>query len=97
MIQKIHLVHIEEEDEMEMYFDLVNEWNNKYPSLQVENHFIQSDDVNSGLNGFVEENNIDLLVMTHKKRGFLDNLFHKSETKMMSINTNTPLLVLQTK
>jgi len=92
---EIHLVHIEDKEEMDMYFDLIKAWKERYPEARVENHFIQDEDVNHGLNAFVEEKGIDLLVMAHKQRGFLDNLFHKSETKQMSINSKTPLLVLQ--
>ena len=95
MDSKVHLVHIEEDEEMDMYFDLIKAWKNKYPDAKVENHFIKASDVNEGLNSFVEDKEIDMLVMTHKKRGFLDDLFHKSHTKEMSINSKTPLLVLQ--
>jgi len=94
---EIHLVHVEEEEEMDMYFDLIKAWKEKYPDNSIQNHFIQSEDVNEALNRFVEQKDIDLLVMTHRKRGFFDDLFHKSHTKEMSINSRTPLLVLQSK
>ena len=92
---EVHLIHVEDSDEMDMYFDLIKTWKSHYPDAKVENHFIKDEDVNHGLNQFVEDKEIDLLVMKHKQRGFLDNLFHKSETKQMSINSKTPLLVLQ--
>ena len=93
---EIHLVHVEKEDEMDLYFDLIKLWKEKYPGSKISNHFINDEDVNHGLNGFVEDKSIDLLVMAHKQRGFLENLFHKSETKQMSINSHIPLLVMQT-
>lgn len=93
----IRLVHVEKKDEMDMYFDLIKVWKEHYPNADVENHFVQADEVNEGLNDFVDDQGVDLLVMVHKKRGFLDDLFHKSHTKQMSINSKTPLLVLQSK
>lgn len=95
MDAEIHLVHVEEKEEMDMYFDLIKFWKDRYPDAKVENHFIQDDNVNHALNEFVEQKGIDLLVMAHHQRGFLEGLFHKSETKQMSINSKTPLLVLQ--
>ncbi len=92
---EIHLIHIEKEDEMDMYFDLLNTWKTKFPNTTVENHFIQDTEVNHGINEYIEHANIDLLIMAHKKRGFLESIFHKSETKQMSINSTIPLLVLQ--
>lgn len=92
---EVHLVHVEKNDEMDMYFDLIKIWNSKYPETTVENHFIHAEEVSEGLSAFVEDKDIDLLVMVHKHRGFLENLFHKSQTKQMSINSKTPLLVLQ--
>jgi len=97
MDSEIHLVHVEKEEEMDMYFDLIKAWKNKYPHSKVENHFIHASELSDGLNNFVDDKEIDLLVMAHKNRGFLDDLFHKSQTKEMSINSKTPLLVLQSK
>lgn len=38
---------------------------------------------------------VQLVAMVHRKRGFLDDLFHISTTKRMALHTKLPLLVLR--
>jgi nucleotide-binding universal stress UspA family protein len=38
---------------------------------------------------------MQLVAMVHRKRGFLDGLFHTSTAKRMALHTNLPLLVLR--
>ncbi|MBK8501573.1 MAG: hypothetical protein IPL46_04840 [Saprospiraceae bacterium] len=45
------------------------------------------------MNNFVDEQNVDVLVMYKPQRGFFESLFHKSFTKDMSMHIKIPLLV----
>ncbi len=55
---------------------------------------IESNDVMGSIDKYVDELNIDLLVMAKHNRSFFDKLFHRSLSKRMAYHTKTPLLVL---
>ena len=50
--------------------------------------------ITEGLNEYALEEDLDLMVVHRRKRSFLQNLFHKSETKDLTIYSALPLLVI---
>ena len=71
---------------LELFLDGVN------PSYHYE---LNSDDVLDSISNFVEECSAGLLCMVRRKRGFLENVFHKSATSKTVFNSPVPLLVLK--
>lgn len=61
---------------------------------KISSEVMHADDTIKGIEAFVADNEIDLLVMTTKKRNVIENIFHKSITKRMAINSEVPLLIL---
>jgi nucleotide-binding universal stress UspA family protein len=57
-------------------------------------HYAQNDDVVEGLNNFIQEYKIDLIVMMPREHSALRNLFHEPDTKRMAFHTETPFLSL---
>lgn len=55
-------------------------------------HVLEGNDVKEVITGFLEKNKIDVLAMVTHKRGFLEELFTYSRTKMMSYHAQTPIL-----
>ncbi len=55
---------------------------------------IDSDYFWKGVNRYVEEKRIGLIVMVTRYRGFLETLMHKSMTKTMILHAKAPLLIL---
>ena len=55
-------------------------------------HFIDNADVEDGINGFVEANNIDLLITIPKKHKLLDGLFKPSSTKQLVTKSHVPVM-----
>lgn len=51
-------------------------------------------DVKKGISDFVDNYEIDILVMIAKHRNFFERMFHSSMTRQMAMLTNTPLLIL---
>ena len=47
-----------------------------------------------GLQGWIDNNNIDILVMLTHRRTLIGTLFNSSMTKKMSYHTNIPLLAI---
>lgn len=57
-------------------------------------YFSQNEDVVDGINDFVSENNMDMVVMIPRKHSFLKSVFNEPETKRIAFNTKVPLLAL---
>jgi nucleotide-binding universal stress UspA family protein len=56
--------------------------------------FVENKDFTEGINQFAEENDIDLLIVVPKERGWFENLFHSSRTKKLAYNCRVPLMVM---
>ncbi len=57
-------------------------------------HFITKEKVEAGINEFVEENKPDLLIVIPKKRGFFENIFHKSHSTPLLLHSKIPVLAI---
>jgi K+-sensing histidine kinase KdpD len=92
----LDILHVKSDSDH--YFNAENNFFTKnkgkisYPNL----HFIELEkgDVVQSINQYVEEKEVDLLVMAKHNRNFFDRLFHKSLSKKMAFHTKIPLLVL---
>ncbi len=92
---KIKCVHLNEkknsgEDKIDQ---LVSYFSETSPDLNVEFHSISVTDKVKDMNEFIENQNINMLVMYKPKRTFFESIFHKSYTLQMARHTNIPLLV----
>jgi nucleotide-binding universal stress UspA family protein len=56
---------------------------------------IEGHSVADSLNNYAIQNNIDLVVIVKPQRSFWENIFHRSVTKSMTLNTKLPILVLK--
>ena len=55
---------------------------------------IQNGTILDAINKYIEEKEIDLVVMATPHRPFIKDLLHKSLTKEMALNTKTPLMIM---
>lgn len=63
-----------------------------YHHQNVETDHLTGKDFEDALQAYIDQNNIDLLVMiTHTRTG-IEGLFHKSQTRQMAYHTTIPLL-----
>jgi nucleotide-binding universal stress UspA family protein len=60
--------------------------------LKPDYHFINHQDIEDGINEFVDKNNIDLLITIPKKHKLLDNLFKPSSTKQLVTQSHVPVM-----
>jgi len=60
--------------------------------LNPQYHFIDNDDIEDGINEFVETNNIDLLITIPKKHKLLDGIFKPSSTKQLVTKSHVPVM-----
>lgn len=68
--------------------------NTKIKYNNVSYKFIENESVTNAINELVEAEGIDIIVMTTKKRNFLQKIFDPSLTKKMAYHTEIPLLTL---
>lgn len=83
---------VDDEDkikELERYFSETS------PELNVELYSLQVEDKVKDMNDFIEEHNINTLVMYQPKRSFFESIFHKSYTQKMAKHSSIPLLVFK--
>jgi len=63
-----------------------------------EDHFkvanIQNSTILDAINTYVEEKEIDLVIMATPHRSFIKDLLHKSLTKEMALNIKTPMMII---
>lgn len=94
----LYLVHVTEntqkdKEEYQNYSEEIKSYIN-YHKLDVE-EFATHEDVGIALEHTLNVHDAHLLVMVHRSRNLLENLFHRSLTKRMSYLTNFPLLALR--
>ena len=57
-------------------------------------HFINQENTQEGIMDFTEKNQTDILIVIPKQYGFLEQLFHKSVSKQLVLNSKIPVMVL---
>lgn len=93
----IHFVYVEEQlSQAETIKKALTEKlaHTNSPTLPLNFHTIQAQSVIKGLQSFVTDHKIDLLVLTTQHRSFWQQLFHDSVTQKMLVQTQIPLLIM---
>ena len=71
--------------------------NEAFSNLNHQFHTINGNNVEDGINKFIQKNPSDILAMVAHRHNLLERMFGKVHTKEMSYQTKIPLLVLQDK
>jgi nucleotide-binding universal stress UspA family protein len=92
---EVHFVHVTDSDPGTIRDHSYDEEADAFEDISTEFHVVESDDVDEALNNFVEQHDIDIMVMVHRHLGLFDRLFQRSASKKMAMHSHVPLLVLQ--
>jgi nucleotide-binding universal stress UspA family protein len=65
-----------------------------FDGLDTRFHFIEHENVQDAMNDFIEQNQMDMLIMIPKRHSFFESLFRKSQTKEMLYQSHIPILAL---
>jgi len=68
-----------------------------FPEVKYHIEIIDTQDLFSGIENLVKENNNNLVVLSTKHRNIFKNLFHKSVTEFAALHATSPLLILSDK
>jgi len=86
---RLFIVHVENQNSITEIPALLEQ---KLQALQPTYHSIVNENMVEGINEYIQEKQVDWLVVVPKKYGFLENLFHKSRTKILAQGSNVPVL-----
>lgn len=63
-------------------------------AINAEYHFISQDNTEEGILTFTEMNQTDILIVIPKQYDFFEQLFHKSMSKQLILNSKVPVMAL---
>lgn len=86
---QLFVVHLSSQGNITVAPELLRE---KLQELHPNYCSIENENMVEGINQYLKAENIDWLVVIPKKYGFLENLFHKSRTKILAQGSNVPVL-----
>lgn len=90
---QIHCLYIQGTEDSKEVDARIHEWENHYKHEAIDFLTLAGEDKEQTLLDFIEEREIDLLIMRTHKRGFFEGLFHRSLTKKMAYHTKVPILI----
>ncbi|MDX1940918.1 MAG: MTH895/ArsE family thioredoxin-like protein [Saprospiraceae bacterium] len=93
----VHLVHVEK-NSFEEYLLRNGRYEHlprlQKPSIRLTLADIASKSILKAINEYADSHHADLIIVNTVQRSFLENLFHRSFTKQMILQTSIPLLIL---
>lgn len=93
----LHVINIHQGKEHDQVAidELKKIFSNNTPAVQISFHQENHDSISKGLEEFVDNYGVDLLVMYSPHRSWIERLFHHSQTRDVAFTTRTPLLVIK--
>lgn len=91
---RIDVVHVSNTFSEDRYTNFVNELKSFITYSKVSFSNVHYEDVNFGLNDYLEKEKGDMLVVFNRNRGIISNILGKSMTKKLVFSIEKPLLVL---
>ncbi len=92
----LNLVHVVDDNGPSIdAYELFDLWKQNYPKSRLALEEISGESIADSLQKYAEEQSIDVVAMTHRQRGFFQDLFHKSISGDLIGKATAPVLVMQ--
>jgi nucleotide-binding universal stress UspA family protein len=92
---RVHIVNVREKGETRPDKQAIkSKVRNRLKNVEYSSVTIEDGDVPKGLDLYAHQHHADMLAVVPHKRGVLENLFHKSQSRKLAFHTHLPLLVL---
>lgn len=72
--------------------DFVTDFKNVFKDSNIAFHSVLSDDIEGAILNFIQQNNINMMAVHIKHKGFFEKLFQVSLSKKLAVNINIPIL-----
>lgn len=97
---EVYIVHVKTKDTVPVALEedqLLMEVSAKFPGKKYSVAQVRARTVKRGIDLFLRDNQISMLAVAIHERGFLQDLFHRSVSKQLALETMVPLLSLPEK
>lgn len=95
---EINVVHIDADENEGLSDEKINEakkFEQYFKRVRHTYHFIQTPNIEVGLENYAQNNNVDLIALIPRKHKFLDNLSQKRISKKLAFHSKVPILALK--
>lgn len=89
---KLHFVHIYNKEKKSININLP-----KHFDIDHTISIVQADTIREGLSKYIEENDIDIVIMATKTKNFWEKIINRNHTRKFALTTKVPLLVYHEK
>jgi len=97
---KLFIVNVAENGREDSYADIVRNQQYLYKHWNSENteyHYVNNKDIAAGIKAFINEYEIQMLILVPKQYSFFESLFHSSVTKEFSFDNSIPVMFINEK
>lgn len=96
-VDGLDIVHVFNPEDTKLFEDksVIHSVEKVFPEEKIRFHFISNASVVEGLDGFIDDNDVDILITASNKKTFWDRLFGSHFSKKIAIHTHVPLLVVK--
>lgn len=91
----LHVIHVREEGDTALRIQETEEYlwlQNILSELNPQYHFINDTNIETGINRFLEKNELDLLIIIPKKHNLFHKLFYPSHSKNLVLQVQVPVM-----
>lgn len=94
-LEVVHVAPVDNEGEEDVFIEtIVESFEDDYDSSRITFRHLTSESVSEGVESYVRTHLPDAIVLAHRDRTFIQNLFHTSLIRHLSLTTKRPLLVI---
>jgi nucleotide-binding universal stress UspA family protein len=96
-IDTLHIVHVYNPEKTKLFTDktVVHAIESVFADKDIRFHYINNPVVEEGLDNFIKDMDIDILITASNRKTFWDKLFGTHFSKKIAIHTHIPLLVIK--
>lgn len=93
---QIHLLHVSKFPNLSLRKKNNKQFlKNSFSENKISTHVNSSKDITSGINTFINENKVNMLVMVNTRHSYLENVLYTSTIEKIGLHVHIPFLVLQ--
>ncbi len=94
-LEVVHVSAYPDEEHEDHFLDaIVDSFEDTYAPEHLTFHHLTAESVSQGIESYVQTHFPDAIVLAHRNRSFVENLFHPSLIRYLSLTTKRPMLVI---